>query len=248
MTQSFEAWLLKDCRSAAFGTATISTRGELVHFEIVVEDQSGARALEILVPRIVGADHTYRVHAYKGIGRIPKSMRDPEDASRRILLDNLPKLLRGYGNAFNAYPPDYAAAVVVVCDLDDSCLRAFRAELMNLLNACYPRPETRFCIAIEEGEAWFLGDLEAIRAAYPQARRAVLESYVNDSICGTWETLADAVSPGGVQRLSAGGWQTVGAEKAKWAEAIAPRMDVARNASPSFCYFRNKLQELADLG
>jgi len=214
-----------------------------MHFEILVEDQSGKKALDILVPKIIGEDHTFRVHSYKGVGRIPKNMRDADDASKRILLENLPKLLKGYGRTFAGYQ-NYSAVVILVCDLDDKCLKAFREELLGILNACNPRPETRFCIAIEEGEAWFLGDLNAVRGAYPNADEAVLNSYVNDSICGTWEKLADAVYQGGAQVLASMGWQTVGAEKSKWAENIAPKMDITNNSSPSFCYFRGKLQEL----
>lgn len=216
-----------------------------MHFEIVVEDRSGKVALDILVPKIVGEDHTFRVISYKGIGRIPKDMKDAKDASKRILLDNLPKLLRGYGKAFAAYPDDYSAAVVLVCDLDLRCLHEFRQELIGIFNTCVPRPETRFCFAIEEGEAWFLGDLNAIRVAYPKAKDKVLRSYVNDSICGTWERLADAVYPGSSKALSAKGWQAIGAEKSKWAEEIAPHMDISKNQSPSFCYFRGELRDLA---
>ena len=214
-----------------------------MHFEILVEDQSGKKALDILVSKIVGDAHTFIVHQYKGIGRIPKNMRDTADASKRILLDNLPKLLKGYGNTFAGYQ-NYPAAVILVCDLDDKCLKKFRSELCGILNACNPKPETRFCIAIEEGEAWFLGDLRALKAAYPKAKDAVLNSYVNDSICGTWEKLADAVYQGGASALSAKGWQAVGAEKSKWAEVITPHMTVESNKSPSFCYFLGKIQEL----
>jgi hypothetical protein len=215
-----------------------------MHFEILVEDQSGKKALDVIVPKIIGDDHTFKVHPYKGIGRIPKTLGVNEDANKRILLDQLPRLLRGYGNTFVKYPVDYPAAVIVVCDLDDKCLKAFRQELFNILNACNPKPETRFCIAIEEGEAWFLGDLPAVKTAYPKAADAVLNAYVNDSICGTWERLADAVYSRGATALSAKGWQAVGAEKAHWAEKISPHMDVTNNASPSFIYFRKKLLEL----
>lgn len=216
-----------------------------MHFEILVEDQSGKRALEILIPEIIGDEHTFKIHPYKGIARIPKNMKDPKDASKRILLENLPKLLKGYGKTFAGYSTDYPAAVILVCDLDDKCLKAFRQDLFGILNACNPKPKTRFCIAIEEGEAWLLGDLDAVRAAYPKAKDAILRSYGNDSICGTWETLADAVYPGGAKALSKRGWQAVGAEKSKWAKDIAPNMDVANSDSPSFCYFRDKVQELA---
>lgn len=65
-----------------------------MHFEILVEDQSGKQALEILVPKIVGNNHTIRIHPYKGIGRIPQNMRDTAQAGNRILLENLPKLLK----------------------------------------------------------------------------------------------------------------------------------------------------------
>ncbi|MFV0438535.1 MAG: DUF4276 family protein [Desulfopila sp.] len=217
-----------------------------MHFEILVEDQSGKSALDILVPKMIGSGHSFKVIAYKGIGRIPKKLGTSGDASTRILLDQLPKLLRGYGKAFSRYPTGYrAAAVILVCDLDDKCLKAFRQELFTLLDACRPRPETRFCIAIEEGEAWFLGDIPAVKAAYPKSKDSVLSAYVNDSICGTWERLADAVSKGGATALAQKGWQAVGAEKSQWAETISPHMNVDKNDSPSFGYLRDTLRKLA---
>ena len=216
-----------------------------MHFEILVEDQSGKKALEILIPKLIGPGHTFKVHSYKGIGRIPKNLGSNADANKRILLAQLPQLLRGYGKTFAHYPKNYPVAVILVCDLDAKCLKAFREELYAIFNACDPRPETRFCIAIEEGEAWFLGDIKALKKAYPKAKDAVLNTYVHDSICGTWEKLADAVFPGGSTALSAKGWQAVGAEKSLWAEKITPHMDVNNNASPSFGYFRRKIKELA---
>jgi len=216
-----------------------------MHFEILVEDQSGKRARDILVPKIIGDNHTFTVHAYKGIGRIPKNLGAKGDASKRILLDRLPKLLHGYGKTFANYPADCPAAVILVCDLDDKCIKDFRQELFNILNACSPKPEARFCVAIEEGEAWFLGDIPAVKSAYPKAKNVVLDAYVNDCICGTWERLADAIYKGGSTVLSAKGWRAVGAEKSQWAKNISPLMDVYNNSSPSFEYFREKLLELA---
>ena len=193
-----------------------------MHFEIVVEDQSGKMMLDLLIPKIIGDQHTFKVYPYKGIGKIPKNLTSSADVRKRILLDQLPRLLRGYGKTFASYPPDYLVAVIVVCDLDDKCLKAFRQELFAILNACDPKPETRFCIAIEEGEAWLLGDILAIKEAYPNARDNVLRSYENDSICGTWELLADAVFSGGASGLKDRGWQVVGREKSVWAEKITP--------------------------
>ena len=160
-----------------------------MHFEILVEDQSGKRMLDVLVPRIIAPEDNFTIHAYKGIGRIPPGLRGQIDASKRILLDRLPALLRGYGKAFN-----------------------------------FPA---------------------AVRRAYPKAREQVLRDYQNDAICGTWETLAEAVYPGGLAKLKDQGSQAAGAEKSRWAEAIAPYIDPERNQSPSFQYFRAKLRELA---
>ena len=210
-----------------------------MHFEILVEDRSGKRMLDTLIPKIIGDQHTFRVINYRGTGHIPRNLTSSTDARNRLLLNQLPRLLRGYGNTFANYP----AAVILVCDLDDKCLKAFREELFTVLNACNPKPKTRFCIAVEEGEAWLLGDLPAIKLAYPNARDNVLNRYENDSIRGTWELLADAVSQGGSSALRRGG-QAVGREKSTWAEHIAPHMNVETNKSPSFCYFRHKIREL----
>ena len=215
-----------------------------MHFEVLVEDQSGKKALDILIPKIIINQHTCRIIAYRGIGHIPRNLKSSTDASKRILLAQLPKLLRGYGKTFAEYPANYPAAVIVVCDLDNKCLKEFRQELFIILNACNPKPETRFCLAIEEGEAWLLGDIPAIKAAYPKAKDNVLGRYKNDDICETWELLADAVSQSGANGLKKKGWTAVGQEKSIWAERIAPHMDVTINASPSFCYFQKKIREL----
>ena len=226
-----------------FGIAIIWMQGETMHFEILVEDQSGKVALDILVPKIIGDKHTFDVKSYKGVGRIPVKMNNSVNASKRILLSNLPRLLAGYGKSWHEYP----AVVIVVCDLDGKCLKNFRSELIGLLDNCSLRPETRFCIAIEEGEAWFLGDIPAIKQAYPKAKDAVLKTYMSDSICGTWEKLADAVYKGGSQSLSNQGWHVIGAEKSAWSEKITPYMDLDNNTSPSFNYFLGKLRELAEV-
>lgn len=215
-----------------------------MHFEILVEDTSGKRALDVLVPKIVGDQHTFRVIGFRGIGHIPRNLKSGTSATNRLLLNQLPRLLRAYGRTYAGDRTDYPAAVILVCDLDDRCLRRFRQRLFSVLNACNPKPLTRFCIAIEEGEAWLLGDDSAITAAYPNLRCDALESYENDAICGTWEVLADAVYTGGSVSLKNRGWRAVGREKSLWAERIAPLMDVENNASPSFCYFREKLREL----
>ncbi|MDE0635638.1 MAG: hypothetical protein OXI43_07280 [Candidatus Poribacteria bacterium] len=219
-----------------------------MHFEILVEDPSGKKALDILMPKIISDKDTFNVVDYRGIGHIPKNLKSPTDVNKRILLNHLPRLLRGFGKTFANYPTNFPAAVIVICDLDNKCLKTFRQELFKVLNSCNPKPETRFCIAIEEGEAWLLGDIPAIKAAYPKAKSNILNSYQNDLICGTWETLADAIFKGGLSALlklkrQLGG-HVIGREKSAWAEKITPYMDVDKNKSQSFCYFRDKIREL----
>ena len=211
-----------------------------MHFEILVEDQSGKRALDKLLPKIIAGSHTFNIIDFRGIGHIPKCLTSSTNIRTRLLLNQLPALLRAYGKRY----VNCSAAVIVVCDLDNNCLKTFRQELFAVLHACNPKLDTRFCIAIEEGEAWLLGDIPAIKAAYPQARDAVLSGYINDSICGTWEILADTVFPGGSRALKRKGGQAVGKEKSEWATKIPPLMDVENNASPSFQYFRGKLRAL----
>ncbi|MEO5348039.1 MAG: DUF4276 family protein [Magnetococcus sp. YQC-3] len=213
-----------------------------MHFELLVEDQSGKKALDILVPKILGAGHTHtlNIHAYRGIGRIPKDLRGAADPVKRMLLDRLPGLLRGYGNTFAGWPSDFPAAVVVVCDLDDRCLKAFRDELLAVLGECNPAPLTCFCIAIKESEAWLLGDPNAIRTAYPQVKGSAWNKAGD-----TWETLADVVTPGEAAQLARKGYPAIGEAKSRWAEEIAPHMDVDNNQSASFVYFRDKLRALA---
>lgn len=217
-----------------------------MHFEILIEDISGKTALEILVPKIIDTKHhTFKIHSYRGAGRIPKDLKPKSDPRKRVLLDQLPRLIQGHGKTFAGYS-NYSAVLIVICDLDGRCLSAFRKELLDCVDKCNPKPATYFCIAIEEGEAWYLGDLEAVKKAYPSAKSAILNAYTNDSICGTWEKLADAIFVGGNAKLSKLSGQS-GKEKSIWAQKISPYMNVDKNSSPSFCYFRDKLRYLSNL-
>jgi hypothetical protein len=176
-----------------------------MHFEILVEDASGKIALDEIVKKILGShgdSHTWRIIAYKGIGRIPKNLRGKSDPRKRILLEVLQK--------------------------------------------CNPSPLTKFRFAIEEIEAWYFGDRKAILTAYPGANTRILDSYHQDSICGTWEKLADAIYPGGSRALQKAGWPHPGEEKCNWARRIAGHIDIEKNKSKSFQAFRNCLLILAN--
>jgi len=101
-----------------------------------------------------------------------------------------------------------------------------------------------FRLAIEEIEAWYLGDQDALLAAYPRAKRNLLEKYEQDSACDTWELLADAVHSGGSAAIKKAGWPLPGQVKHEWAERIGPLMDPERNLSPSFGKLRDGLRRL----
>ncbi len=212
-----------------------------MHIEILVEDSSGGKLLQSLLPMFLGlhgAPHTWRLHDYKGIGRIPRGLVTTGDPAKRILLDQLPKLLRGYGKTPGI------DAVVVVLDTDRRDCVAFLKELKAVANACHPQPNTLFRLAIEEMEAWYLGDRSALLKAYPKAKREVLDRYVQDSACDTWELLADAVYRGGSAAIKRAGWPLPGQVKHEWAEKVGPLMSPDKNVSPSFGKFRDGLLRL----
>ena len=214
-----------------------------MHFEVLVEDKSASIAIGYMLEKILGPNntrHSWRVIPYKGLGRIPKGL-GKTSANKRILLDRLPMLLRGYGR----WPDSSRCSVVVVVDADYRDCVEFKQELLDVLTQCQPRPRTLFRIAIEESEAWLLGDKRAVLAAYPKARRAVLDAYVQDSVCGTWEVLGAAVSSKR-ERSDLLSWPQSGIAKCRWAETIAPHMDVDENASPSFRAFRDGIRALAN--
>jgi len=217
-----------------------------MHFEVLVEDASGKIALDTLIEKILGPkdkDHTWRIKSYKGIGRIPQDLRkNPADPSKRLLLENLPRLLKGYGRT---YQNDPNVTVIIVVDLDNRDCLIFKKELSKILKQCNPAPNTLFRIAIEELESWFMGDPQAIKSAYPRADSRALDSYIQDSICGTWEKLANTVYTGGAAALIRRGWPSIGQIKCEWAEKITPYIDVQKNKSRSFQVFRDGLARLA---
>ena len=137
-----------------------------MHIEFLVEDSSGEKLLAQLLPCILGEQgelHTWRLKAYKGIGRIPPGLTAKADPAKRMLLDQLPKLLQGYGKTPGI------DAVVVVLDTDRRDCKDFLQELKSVAEGCKPAPSTLFRLAVEEMEAWYLGDREALMKAYPRA-------------------------------------------------------------------------------
>ena len=111
-----------------------------MHIEVLVEDSSGEKLLQVLLPQLIGPQgnpHTWRLHAYKGIGRIPSGLVTKADPAKRILLDQLPKLMRGYGKTPGI------DAVVIVLDADKRECSEFLSDLKTAAAACNPTPNTR---------------------------------------------------------------------------------------------------------
>ena len=210
-----------------------------MHIEFLVEDQSGKVLLEKLIPKILGEQgcpHTWNLHSYKGIGHISKNLNHQADPAKRILLDRLPRILKGYGRT-----PGYDA-VVIILDSDRRNCQEFLQELKDLLQTLNPAPKTTFRLAIEEMEAWYFGDRAALLKAYPRAKKGILEQYEQDSICGTWELLADAIHTGGSAALP--NFALAGKAKSEWAEHIGEHMSLENNQSPSFMKFCDGVKRL----
>ena len=96
-------------------------------------------------------------------------------------------------------------------------------------------------IAIQELEAWYFGDWDAVRAAYPRVSETVPRrtGYRDpDAIAGgTWEAFERV--------LQRSGYFAGGLRKIQAARSIAPHVDPVRNTSHSFQVFRDALLELA---
>ena len=198
-----------------------------MHIEFLVEEPSVEAALENLVPKIVPPDVTFAIHAYQG---------------KPDLLGRLPDRLRGYRHWL---PENWTIVVLVDADEQDCHLLKGRLEQQvrdaGLLTKSAVLAGMPFHVlnrlAVEELEAWFFGDIEAIRAVYPRVsahlgRRARYRD--PDAIRGgTWEALE--------RELERGGYFSGGLPKIAVARTISAHMDPDRNRSRSFQVFREGL-------
>jgi hypothetical protein len=156
---------------------------------ILVEGLSEKAFLEMWLPRFLPPQHSFKIIPHRGKGKIPGDPSQKPDPKRQGLLDQLPAKLRAYGKELRSDTD----RVLVLVDLDhDDCLMLKR-RMVNVLEYCDPPPVVLFRIAIEEIEAFYLGDKSGIRTAFPKCKLSKMDSYTQDSICGTWELFKDVI-------------------------------------------------------
>jgi Domain of unknown function (DUF4276) len=205
------------------------------HVELLVEEPSMEAALRRLLPRVL-SHLTFEVY--------------PHQCKDELLL-RLPQRLRGYSQRrkSDSWFRDHCRIVVVIDRDDENCAELKRrldtmaedAALVTRSNAKGNLYTVANRLAIEELEAWYFGDWEAVRAAYPRVSASVpvQAKYRHpDAIAGgTWEAFERV--------LQKAGYFSGGLRKVEAARAIGVHMEPSRNTSPSFCIFRDALLEMA---
>jgi hypothetical protein len=199
------------------------------HIEVLVEEPSMEIALRTLLPTIVGST-SFEVYPHQG---------------KTELLLRLPQRLRGYAT----WVPD-SWRIVVIVDRDDDDCAELKAQLEKM--AADARLTTRSRargkpytvvnrITIEELEAWYFGDWEAVRASYPRVPATISSKSAYrepDAIAGgTWEAFERV--------LQGAGYFAQGLAKIEAARTIAANMCPKRNTSKSFQVLRRALAEMA---
>jgi hypothetical protein len=204
----------------------------VAHIEILVEEPSMEAALRLIVPKIIG-DLSFAVYPYQ---------------CKQDLLDKLPSRLRGYA----AWLPDDYRIVVIVDRDDDDCEELKQkleqaAHTVGLITRTQAQGQGYQAVnrlAIEELEAWYFGDWQAVQDAFPRVNPNIPHKagYRDpDAVSGgTWESFERVL-----QRAR---YFTNGLRKIEAARTIAQRMDPNRNSSQSFCAFRDALNEMATVG
>ena len=198
------------------------------HIELLVEELSMEAALRILLPRILG-DVSFEVYPHQ---------------CKEDLLTKLPARLRGY----RSWLPQ-GWRIVVVIDRDDEDCDALKermeqmavdAHLVTRSTAGGAAYSVVNRLAIEELEAWYFGDWQAVRVAYPKVPATIplMAPYRDpDAIRGgTWEAFERV--------LKRAGYFQSGLRKIEAARAVAEHMRVHDNTSRSFRVFLDALGEM----
>lgn len=203
-----------------------------MRLHVLVEGDADSALLRGWLRRFL-PQHSFKLIRHRGKGRLPGEPSLPPISRREGLLDQLPAKLRAYGRELNSETD----RVLVLVDLDDDDCHDLKKRLSAVLATCDPQPVVLFRIAIEETEAFYLGDQSAIKRAFPNANLKKMKDYEQDSVCGTWELFQ----------------QVVGArteDKVDWAERMAVHLGIEWrgknvNRSPSFRHLCTAVRKLA---
>jgi len=199
------------------------------HVEFLVEEVSMEAALELLLPRMLTRT-TFKIHSYQG---------------KLDLLGKLPQRLRGYASWI---PATWRIVIIVDRDDDDCDELKQRLEAVATQAGLTTRSAANGTasyavvnrLAIEELEAWYFGDWQAVRAAYPKAQPTIPAKAAYRA--------PDAIKGGTHEALlrvpRQAGYFTSGLRKIEAARTIAEHMVPSRNTSPSFCSLRDALRDL----
>jgi hypothetical protein len=194
-----------------------------MHLEVFVEEPSAKEVLDRILPKILGSEHSFEVHPFR---------------DKQELLREIPKRLKAYAKWM---PEDWR--IVVLVDEDREDCRALKRRLVDAVAAAGLSGRVLCRIAVEELEAWFFGDVEALRAAYPKIPAGLhnRKKYRDpDAIAGgTWEVLDWLLRKHGYR---------AGLIKTDAARRIAEHMIPDRNRSHSFQVFRSGLERLVQSG
>lgn len=168
------------------------------------------------------------VHPHEGKGKIPDNINATPDPRHRGLLDQLPAKLRAFANAA------HVDGIVVLVDADDQDCTALRTAIEQAAQICSPNLRVIARIAIEETEAFYLGDLRALKRAFPKADMDLAGGYMPDSICDTWELLGEIINDDS-------------GDKVGWAEKMGRIITTnpGKSRSPSFRALIRALRRLA---
>ena len=118
-----------------------------MHFQYLVEDQSGAALIRILMQKIVelSPNATYDCKGFRGIGGFTRKNTIKETKTGKLLND-LATYLRGFDRSLQSFP----SVIIVVLDSDDHDVQQFRSELeavamqnmikIDIVNGCSTTP------------------------------------------------------------------------------------------------------------
>ena len=217
-----------------------------MYFQFLIEDGSTSilvnHVMEKLAEQYRDKEIIWNVKFFGGIGHLSRKGSVWERKTGKLLND-LPAFMKGFSKVLQNME---SAALIIVLDNDKRDVLQFRQQLENVAVSNIVLCDYVFCIAVKEMEAWLLGDSQAIREAYPNAKMQFMKKYKEDEICETWEVLADIVYPQGYLKLkkrAVGNYSEIGDAKCEWADKIGRCLRLHENISPSYQYFIGELEK-----